>query len=1271
MKPSPKTLSQYHVFLASPGDVAAERQHVRRFFDEYNRHTAHIWNARFEVVDWENYATIGVGRPQELVTRQTLDKYRVSLALVIGIMAQRFGSPSGKAESGTEEEFNWAMESHKASGAPEIKWFFRKVDKLELPSDPEEADTALDQWKKVRAFRKRMQDLNNPVFYTEYLSSTEFAEVFERDLNQWLADPARCWAAQLSAHIAATGGEAALTLPVEFDAERYRTAVLKRFEKLNFEMLDTTGAFYNAVRLWSVFVPQSVRECHQYNPRLLEIPKEHQRRLLDIGELSAKELEEAEQQADRLRQEYFLQPLRPVLDVVNEALQASPAGAGRKLVMLGDPGSGKSSLIRYLALQWASIAKPTIRDSQPIPLVVELGAYARWQCHGHKDLIRYLEEGPGWHGWQRGLLNRLLEQPGRFVLLLDGLDEVFDVPTRESVTNDIQRFSGQFASVPVILTSRVVGYQAQRLREAEFRHFMLQDLDSVQITDFVDRWHEVTFDDPVQAAPKRDRLQRAVRGSKSIAMLAGNPLLLTMMAILNRNQELPRDRVDLYAQASRVLLHQWDTERALVDFPGMSNEIGLREKTDILRRIAAHMQSGPSGLKGNLLDGTTLTGLIEGYLQSELHFSQSRAVARAVVDQLRQRNFILCFVGADSYAFVHRTFLEYFCAADYVYQFNVAKTLDIDGLIDLFDRHRRDDEWREVLRLICGQIDELFVGRIVRHLTTRIDLKLEWESEAGRLGRPIPEVPLAVDCLGEVRNLARLEAEGRTLARVIVSIYSSGGYPAFLDDLRRSIAEIGCSWPGLPNLLDCSLSVAKSVNPDFYAAVEWPRFVALVGGGRELLLNLASSANAGVRIGALEVLVEKWPDQTTRDLITQRAIEDDAADTRSAALRALAENWPDQTTRDLITQRAVKDAAAGTRRAALQALAEKWPDQTTRDLITQRAVKDDAEEVRNTALQALAEKWPDQTTRDLITQRAVKDDAEEVRNTALQALAEKWPDQTTRDLITKRAAKDGAAGIRSAALQALAEKWPDQSARDLMTQRAVKDDAAGTRRAALQALAEKWPDQTTRDLITQRAVKDDAEDIRDIALHALAAKWQDQTTRDLITQRAAKDDAAGIRSAALQALAEKWPDQSTRDLIAQRALKDDAEGVRSTALRALAKTWPDQTTRDLIAQRAIEAPDMSERGVAFCSLGSMHARFGKILSTRDLDGVGPYLDPFKPIPRQHVELAAAKAGILPTEIDAQVAALSAYLGWDVLVGAKQNKVKMTGRLKKPPRKQRN
>ncbi len=1163
MKPTPKPLNQYHVFLASPGDVGVERQLVRKFFDDYNRHIAHIWNARFEVVDWENYASTGVGRPQELITQQTLDKYRGSLALVIGIMAQRFGSPSGKEESGTEEEFNWAMESHKTRGFPEIKWFFRKVDKLELPSDPDEADAALDQWKKVRAFRKRMQDLKDPVFCAEYPNSTGFTEVFQRDLRLWLADPSRPWAAEREAQIPATDGATTVTLPTEFDAEQYRTAVLKRFDRLNFEMLDTTGAFYNAVRLWSVFVAQSVRESHEFNPRLLEIPKEHQKRLLNSGEMTARELKDAEMQADRLRQQYFQQPLRPVLEVIDEAFRAVAAGSARKLVLLGDPGSGKSSLIRYLAVRWAGISESAVRDTQPIPLVVELGAYSRWRCDRGKDFIRFLEEAPGWYQWSAGLLGKLVAQHARVILLLDGLDEVFDMKLRAEVVDDIQRFSSKFPHLHILVTSRVVGYQAQRLRDAEFRHFMLQDLDDTQITDFLQRWHEVTFDDPAQAGPKRDRLQKAIRESKSIALLAGNPLLLTMMAILNRNQELPRDRADLYAQASRVLLHQWETERALEAFPGISVDIGPREKSDLLRRIAAHMQAAPGGLKGNLIDGPTLTRLIEGYLQEELHIAQSRAVARAVVEQLRLRNFILCFMGADSYAFIHRTFLEYFCAADFVHQFNVSKTLEIDGLMTLFGQHYRDDEWREVLRLICGQIDEQFVGRIVEWLARRTDLD-KWDGST-----ELPELPLAIWCLSETRNATRLQNEGSLLLGVVMqflvdcdgeipqedtSSYGHSVLQDFIDEaLMPPILALSGRWPGANHFEQDAVALVEKLKGG--GLESWSKFVANVLNDRKVVERLTESSRFQVRAGAIEELMTRpaWANESTSPRLRMVATKDVNGYTRIAAIRGLVNSWSDEDTKGFITEISVSDPLAWVRRGTLQAIAEKWPDQTTRELLTRRAVQEDDTDPRRAALVILAKKWPDLTTREFLTQRALEDQDASPRRVALEALADNWPDQATRDLLT---------------------------------QRAVQDDDEFTRRGALMRLADNWPDQVTRDLLTQRAVQEDNSE------------------------------------------------------------------PRRAALEVLTKKWPDQTTRDLLAQRVLDAPERSERGEVFSRLGEMHSRFGGILPTRDLDGVGPYLDPMKPIPRKHIEKAAAVAGIRPGDIDATIGSLSAHLGWDITLGAK-------------------
>ena len=71
-----RPLGEYHVFIASPGDVEAERASIRAYFDHFNRTTAQAWGVRFQVVDWENFSTAGVGRPQELITAQTLERFR-------------------------------------------------------------------------------------------------------------------------------------------------------------------------------------------------------------------------------------------------------------------------------------------------------------------------------------------------------------------------------------------------------------------------------------------------------------------------------------------------------------------------------------------------------------------------------------------------------------------------------------------------------------------------------------------------------------------------------------------------------------------------------------------------------------------------------------------------------------------------------------------------------------------------------------------------------------------------------------------------------------------------------------------------------------------------------------------------------------------------------------------------------------------------------------------------------------------------------------------
>src|SRR5205085_9712712 len=128
--------------------------------------------------------------------------------------------------------------------------------------------------------------------------------------------------------------------------------------------------------------------------------------------------------------------------------------------------------------------------------------------------------------------------------------------------------------------------------------------DEAQIHEFLDHWYATFVADARERFEKQERLRRAVAESRAIRELAENPLLLTMMAILNLHQELPRDRVKLYERATEVLLHHCDFERL-----GLKGAVEYREKAEMLRRLADHLQNAPKGLKGNIIDGDSLRNI--------------------------------------------------------------------------------------------------------------------------------------------------------------------------------------------------------------------------------------------------------------------------------------------------------------------------------------------------------------------------------------------------------------------------------------------------------------------------------------------------------------------------------------------------------------------------------------------------------------------------------------------------------------------------------------
>ncbi|NET60953.1 MAG: NACHT domain-containing protein, partial [Symploca sp. SIO2E6] len=297
-----------------------------------------------------------------------------------------------------------------------------------------------------------------------------------------------------------------------FALAKYRNSLKCSYGYLKLYTLDSTDRV-DAIKLWQMFIEQTVREA--LPPTRYELPLDLQHQLQEdeqLGDLSPEAL------AD-YRREYFQQPLTKVLAAVADTQQA---------VILGDPGAGKSTLLQYLALDWVEGTTDTL------PLLIELREYAIAPV---KNFLEFLHCGQGadWQFDQQQLHDYLLEHPT--LVMFDGLDEVFDRLTQSTIIYEIIRFSQQYPQARVLVTSRIIGYNPERFQQAGFRQFTIQPLDDEEIDEFINRWYNLAMGSDSDQELLKQRLKDAIANSKAIQNLADNPLLLTMMAILNRRQE--------------------------------------------------------------------------------------------------------------------------------------------------------------------------------------------------------------------------------------------------------------------------------------------------------------------------------------------------------------------------------------------------------------------------------------------------------------------------------------------------------------------------------------------------------------------------------------------------------------------------------------------------------------------------------------------------------------------------------------------------------------
>ncbi|MFC1572677.1 SUMF1/EgtB/PvdO family nonheme iron enzyme [Candidatus Eisenbacteria bacterium] len=362
------------------------------------------------------------------------------------------------------------------------------------------------------------------------------------------------------------------------------------------------------------------------------------------------------------------------------------------VVLLGEPGSGKTTGARQLAWRLAS------RQSLPedlglprgmIPVLLRFRNLSRDMLEARSGLKEFLiaeahcddvaddKNSPGpdlWNGQGGGLL-----------WILDGLDEVIDPAARRTVSGWVQRALQHRPKDRFLVTCRFQGYFREGVPlGAKFVEFHVRPLDDDQVERFVRDWFGAAYaklHGPGARAETRARedgdelleiLARPAYQAGHIRELCTNPLLLTILCIVfHEERKLPTGRAELYGHCVRVLLEYWRRDLYQSDLSTKLKAYDTEAAETVLARVAwwMHQQQDRTAAPLDELAEVAASGLAEVSPTTGLGRD-----ARAFLERMRDESGILAMEGEGRWGFLHLSFQEYL-AAEHAAHEHLAKQL--------------------------------------------------------------------------------------------------------------------------------------------------------------------------------------------------------------------------------------------------------------------------------------------------------------------------------------------------------------------------------------------------------------------------------------------------------------------------------------------------------------------------------------------------------------------------------------------------------------------
>jgi formylglycine-generating enzyme required for sulfatase activity len=438
----------------------------------------------------------------------------------------------------------------------------------------------------------------------------------------------------------------------------------------------------------------------------------------------------------------------------------------RRLAIVGDPGSGKTTFLRYLAFlmcttqldkntellqqQWVS--------GKRFPILIRLvDLWHHMQVASARSTGPIGMDEPLWLSHYLGIrcedadmsldeeFFRTQLQLESTSLLLDGLDEAPSVHAREQLARLIENASCLYEKCHFVITSRPVAFG--QVAFPGFVQARISDLESDAVDSFVSRWCQLLFSDSsIEAKNYHMALLAALRNSAPIRRLARNPVMLTALAVIHWHEKhLPEQRADLYQS-----IIDW-LAKSRKSRPGRSSP---ERSLGLLQSLALAMQNQPSGRCAQVTRYWAAKAISPCW--RELPEVERVEMAEAFLREEEDDSGIVVSRG-DDIRFWHLTFQEYLAARALAARDEQRQALCEQGTFFRWD-------WREVAMLLAGVLYQQGIERMDQMVSVMLNQLRENSSLAerarcvGLLGAMVSDLSPFRYCPGDERYKHTLDS---------------------------------------------------------------------------------------------------------------------------------------------------------------------------------------------------------------------------------------------------------------------------------------------------------------------------------------------------------------------------------------------------------------------------------------------------------------------------------------------------------------------------------